>query len=128
MATYFLDTSVIIDALNARNGRPALLERLLRESHLLACCPINVAEIYAGVRPKEEARTEAFLKSLELLALDWESAQLAGLFKRDWARRGVALSVADCVIAAAAVRHGCTLITDNAKHFPMRELTLYRLD
>ncbi|MGD1070241.1 MAG: hypothetical protein ABSB15_08880 [Bryobacteraceae bacterium] len=41
MATYLLDTCVIIDALNDKRNRPALLFELLNAGHLLACCPIN---------------------------------------------------------------------------------------
>jgi predicted nucleic acid-binding protein len=52
--------------------------------------------------------------------------ETAGLLKREWAAKGVTLSVADCLIAAAAIAHGCTLITDNIKDFPMKELSLSR--
>ena len=128
MAGYLLDTSVIVDILNGRNGREQVLERLLNQGHLLACCAVNVAEVYAGVRPKEEARTRAFLESLEYLDLRWDVAQRAGLIKRDWARKGRTLSIADSIIAAVAIDNGCTLITDNVKDFPMKELALYPLD
>ncbi len=65
MPTYLLDTSVIIDTLNGKRDRAALLEELLREGNMLACCAVNVAEVYAGMHPAEEAATDAFLKSLE---------------------------------------------------------------
>ena len=65
MATYLLDTSVIIDALNNKRSRHGLLLDLPRQGHLLACCPINVAEVYAGLLPKEESATEEFLRTLE---------------------------------------------------------------
>jgi hypothetical protein len=51
-------TSVIIDALNNRRGRQAFLLELVRAGHVLACCPINITEVYAGMRPKEQAATE----------------------------------------------------------------------
>ena len=53
MATYLLDTSVIIDALNNKRRRRDLLLDLLKQGNLLACCPINVTEVYAGLRPEE---------------------------------------------------------------------------
>ena len=49
MSTYLLDTNVIIDILNDKKGRRALLLDLLNQGHVLACCPINVSEIYAGL-------------------------------------------------------------------------------
>jgi predicted nucleic acid-binding protein len=127
VALYLLDTSVIIDVLNGKNDREPLLENLLNQGHLLACCSINVTEVYAGMRSKEEVQTRAFLESLEYLDITREIAQQAGLLKRDHARKGITLSVTDSTIAAVAMNHGCTLMTDNIKDFPMKELNLYPL-
>jgi predicted nucleic acid-binding protein len=127
VATYLLDTSVIIDALNNKRGRLDLLLGLLRQGHLMACCPTNVTEVYAGLRPREEEATEAFLRSLEYYDLTWPVARLAGLLKRDYWRKGRSLTIADATIAAVALVHGLTLITDNVTDFPMKELTLYPL-
>ena len=127
MATYLLDTSVIIDALNNKRGRRELLLGLVKQGHLLACCPINVTEVYAGMRPKEEEVTEEFLRSLESYHLTWPVARMAGLLKRDYARKGNTLTVADATIAAVALVHELTLMTDNVRDFPMKDLTLYPL-
>jgi tRNA(fMet)-specific endonuclease VapC len=127
MATYFLDTSVIIDALNNKRGRRDLLLDLLRQGHLLACCAINVAEVYAGLRPKEEKATEEFLRSLEYYHITWPVARLAGLLRRDHARKGIVVSIADATIAAVAIANDLSLLTDNVKDFPMNDLTLYPL-
>lgn len=64
MTTYLLDTSVIIDVLNGKHNQDALLKGLLSQGDLLACCAVNVSEVYAGMRPKEETKTEALLQSL----------------------------------------------------------------
>lgn len=127
MATYFLDTTVIIDALNNKRGRQDLLLDLLRQGHLLACCAVNVAEVYAGLRPKEEKATEEFLRSLEYYHITWPVARLAGLLKRDHAKKGIAVSIADATIAAVAIAHDLPLLTDNVNDFKMKDLTLYPL-
>jgi len=127
VATYLLDTSVIIDALNNKRNRRGLLLDLLRQGHLLACCPINVAEVYADLRPKEETATEEFLRTLEYYHVTWPVARMAGLLKRDHARKGVMLTIADATIAAVAMVHELTLLTDNVKDFPMKNLNLYPL-
>jgi predicted nucleic acid-binding protein len=127
MATYLLDTSIIIDALNGRSHRAQQLENLLESGNLLACCSINVTEVYSGLRPKEEVKKKAFLGSLDYLEVNWEIARAAGLFRRDYARKGVTLTVADCTLAAAAIHHDCSFITDNMKDFPMKELNLHPL-
>jgi predicted nucleic acid-binding protein len=56
-----------------------------------------------------------------------EAAKLAGVFKHRYARQGIALSVMDTTIAAVAVTNDLTLLTDNAKDFPMPEIKLYPL-
>ena len=127
MATYLVDTSVIIDALNGKRGRRDLLLGLVKQGHLLACCSINVSEVYAGMRQKEEAATEEFLRSLEYYHLTWPVARLAGLLKRDYGRKGTTVTIADATIAAVALAHKLTLMTDNIKDFPMKELVLYPL-
>lgn len=127
MATYLLDTSVIIDALNDKRGRRDLLLGLVKQGHLLACCPINMTEVYTGMRPKEEKATEDFLRSLEYYDVTWPIARIAGFLKRDQTRTGVTITVSDATIAAVALAHGLTLMTDNVKDFPMKDITLYPL-
>jgi len=127
MPSYLLDTTVIIDALNDRQNRKLLLLDLLKQGHLLGCCPINVTEVYAGLRPKEEAATEEFLQSLQYYQITWPIARLAGLLKRDYRRKGKTLTVSDATIAAVAIHHKLTLLTDNVRNFPMKELAIYPL-
>ena len=127
MATFLLDTSVIIDAINGKRNRNQLLQELVREGHLLACCAINVTEVYAGLRAHEEARTLSLLESLKYYSIPWEAARLAGELRRDFGRKGVTLATTDVMIAAVALHYELILITDNLKHYPMRELTLYPL-
>ena len=127
MATYLLDTSVIIDALNGKRNRDQLCKELLQQGHLLACCSINVTEVYAGLRSHEETRTRELLESLQYFPVVWPVARLAGLLKRDYARKGITLATTDATIAAIAIHHQLTLISDNLKHYPMKELSTYPL-
>lgn len=127
MAIYLLDTSVIIDTINGKRNREQLLTGLLQQGNLLACCPINVTEVYAGLRPAEESRTLDLLESLKYYPITWPVARLAGLIKRDYSKKGITLATTDVMIAAVAIHHQITLITDNLKHYPMKELLLYSL-
>lgn len=127
MPTFLLDTTVIIDAINGKRGRNELLQDLLGQGNLLACCPINVIEVYAGMRSHEEARTLDLLQSLQYFPLTWPIARLAGELKRDYSRKGMTLATTDVTIAAVALYHQLTLITDNLKHYPMKDLDLYPL-
>jgi predicted nucleic acid-binding protein len=127
MATYLLDTSVIIDAINDKKGRRQFLRDLIGNGNTLACCPINIAEVYAGLRPHEEPHTKVFLHSLEFYSLTAPVAELAGTLKRDYGKKGKTLNLGDVLIAATALHNGLSLLTDNIKDFPMKELFLYPL-
>ena len=128
MAAYLLDTSVIVDVLNGKRGRKALLETVLRQGNTLACCAINVAEVYAGMRPHEAQATRALLKSLDYYEITWEIAKHAGEIKFQQARRGRTLALADTIIAAVAVSNELKLITDNARHYPMPGVEIFPLE
>jgi len=123
MAFLLLDSSVIFDVLKARFGRAEFLAKLVDQGFVLACCPVNITEVYAGLRPGEEPKTSTLLTSLECLPVTPEIAQRAGLLKRDWQRIGHTLSYTDVTIAAVALANGTPLLTDNRKHFPMPRST-----
>ncbi|HZQ52332.1 MAG TPA: PIN domain-containing protein [Bryobacteraceae bacterium] len=127
MPRLLLDTSFLIDVLNDRRGRADLMEQFIVADYILACCAINVAEVYAGLRVEEVAKTEALLRQLVYVPIKWEAARLAGDLKRIWARKGKTLTLTDTTIAAVCLTEGFTLATDNRKHFPMPELSLYPL-
>ncbi len=127
MATLLLDTSIIIDAINEKKHRRQFLRGLVEQGNILACCPINITEVYAGMRPKEEAQTTSFLTSLNLFPITFFVARLAGELKRDFSKKGVTLSVTDSLIAAVAIEYQLALLTDNTKDFPMKNLKLHPL-
>jgi len=113
-----LDTTVLIDALR---GRPAA-ERVrgLRDSGQVPwICAINVEEVMRGTREEEEPGVLRFLEGMRPARLGRAEGLLAGRWRREYAREGITLSQADCLIAAAAVQIGARLATGNAKHFPM---------
>jgi predicted nucleic acid-binding protein len=122
-----LDTSILIDALRLRRGRRPWLAGLVRAGHTLATSALNLAEVYAGMRPEEEARTKAFLNALECHEITAGVAETAGKLKSEWARKGVTLTLADTMVAAVALEQGSPLATDNRKDFPMPRLQLYEL-
>jgi predicted nucleic acid-binding protein len=127
MPQLLLDTTFLIDVLTERRGRADLMERLILEQHTLSCCAINVAEVYVGLRAPEAQKTETLLRLFAYVPIRWEAAKLAGDLKREWARQGKTLTLTDTTIAAVCLTENLTLVTDNRKHFPMPELSLYPL-
>lgn len=122
-----LDTTVLIDVLRARQNRRLLLGDLVAGGHLLATSAINLAEVYAGMQSGEQTKTEAFLVSLECYPMTATIARRAGALKNASARKGRTLPLADMIVAATALEHGLTLMTDNRKDFSFPELNIYPL-
>jgi predicted nucleic acid-binding protein len=118
-----LDTTVLIDALR---GLPAAGRvRSLRDTEQPPwICAVNVEEILRGARAGEEVTVTRFLAGLRLAPLGQAEGERAGRWRRAFARRGVTLSQADCLIAAAALGVDARLVTGNPKHFPMQELEM----
>jgi predicted nucleic acid-binding protein len=119
-----LDTSVLIDALRGRDAGRRLRELKASGAPVPWICTINVEELYRGVREPEEPALGRFADGLRLAPIGRAEGELAGRWRRDFARRGVTLGQADCLIAAAAVGIGATLATGNPRHFPMDGLAV----
>lgn len=113
-----LDSTVLIDYLR---GRPAVQRvRALREAGDVPCTtPINVEEIVRGLRPSETEVASELFDGLDILPIRRREGRRAGQWRGEFAARGVTLWQADCLIAAAAVETGATLVTGNPKDFPM---------
>ena len=122
-----LDTTVLIDVLRGRQNRRVLLATLAAAGHTFATSAVNIGEVYAGMRASEEARTEAFLSTVDCYSVTGAIARRAGALKSTYARTGMTLKLADMMVAATALEHGLTLMTDNVKDFPVAELRLHPL-
>jgi predicted nucleic acid-binding protein len=119
-----LDTTVLIDALRGRKALRRMHELRVTGASVPWICAITVEELYRGVREPEEAELARIVGSLRLAPLGVAEAELAGRWRRDFARKGVTLAQPDCLIAAAADGVGARLATGNPKDFPMPELAV----
>ena len=121
MANYLLDSNILILALRREPTALDLMDDLQAQGDLC----ISVAtrtEVLAGMRPHEEAITMSLLDSLISLPATVPIADHAGRWIYQYARRDIQLSFPDALIAATAVAHDLTLVTTNARHFPMEGL------
>jgi len=120
---FLLDTTILIDLFRGRQEAIVFLDKLSQEGSLFVCA-IVVSEIFSGVRPAELPKVEEFFEAMGYIQIDYKTAKRAGLYKRDFQRKGINLSVSDTLIAAAAVDHALTLVTKNVGYFPMEELNV----
>jgi len=117
-----LDSTVLIDVLC---GRPEATRRLLADragGQVPWVCAINVEEVWRGVRAAEEPAVARLFDGLRIAPLGRREGERAAAWRREFAERGVTLSQADCLVAAAALGVGAHLATGNGKDFPMAEL------
>jgi len=118
-----LDSTVLIDYLR---GRPAVgrVRALRAVGDVPSTTAINVEEIVRGLRAEEADAARELFVGLDILPIGAGEGWQAGGWRREFAARGVTLWQADCLVAAAALRAGATLVTGNPKDFPMPELTV----
>ncbi len=114
---------MLIDVLRGRPAASRVLG-LRRGGDVPWICAINVEEVWRGLRAQDEEPAGRLLDGLRLAALGRPEARRAGAWRRQFAERGITLSQADCLIAAAAVEVGVPLATGNPKDFPMEELAV----
>ena len=123
MARLLFDSTVLIDALR---GRPAAtrLAALRRTGTEPWACVISVEEIWRGLRPGEEIVARRLFNGPRLAPLGVSEGMRAGAWRRAFARQGVTLHQADCLIAAAAAGVNAALATANVDDFPMTEINV----
>ena len=100
----------------------ALISNLAAQGHTLCTCVVVLAEVRAGLSPREWVTAETLLTSLHFLPASAHAGAQAGDWRYAYARRGVTLSTTDCLIAATAAEHGATIVTGNIRDFPMPEV------
>jgi predicted nucleic acid-binding protein len=127
MSDYLFDSGILILHLRKQPGYPELTARLLDEANTYISAMSHL-EIVRGMRDREHTKTFTLLESFETIPMTGEIADLAGDLIRSWRTHGVILGDADAVIAASALHDGLTLVTTNARHFPMPELSVLQAD
>ncbi len=123
MTNYLLYTNILVQQLRKQ---PTIvnLATLLPDQDLIYISAITYAEIMAGMHVHEEVRTRQTLDACIFLPVDNTIADQAGRWIYQYARRRLQLTLADALIAATAQLGNLTLVTTNARHFPMPELKL----
>lgn len=126
MKAVLVDTDVLIEVLRARD--PGILSewRQLGGSDDPVCfSPITAAELWHGARKQEEATIQRLLSALICIPVDAEIGRCAGEYLRRF-RASHGTELADAVMAATARIHDCRFWTRNRKHYPMRDIHLFR--
>lgn len=126
MANFLLDSDVLIWLLRGRTETVELAERLQRETVVaLACSALSILEIWTGVRPGEERKTQLLLEPLKVMPVDSTIARRAALLLSSRKRQRDPREWIDAVIAATCLELRLTLVTYNLRDYPYRDILLY---
>ena len=127
MSDHLLDSGILIRHLRNQIGYPQLIHRLSDEADVFLSSFTRL-EVVRGMHERERRKTFGLLDSFKTIPMTADIADLAGELIYSWRKRGVILGDADAVIAASAMQAGLTLVTTNARHFPMPELSVLQAD
>jgi predicted nucleic acid-binding protein len=124
VASYLLDTTALIDYLAGRQAVVDLVMKLAHRGYTLGVCCINIAELYSGLKEDERRQIDRLVDNLSYYEVTLEISKIAGSYRSSFARRGVALSIADTIVAATAIANQAVLITANIRDYPMEEIRI----
>jgi predicted nucleic acid-binding protein len=114
-----VDTDILIWILRGRDDIREKMEKFIGDTgERLFISPVQISEVFAGLRQKERTDTSLFLNSISCIAIDARAGDLAGEYLNQYGKsHGVTL--ADALISACAKLHDLRLWTLNRKHYPM---------
>jgi len=127
MSDHLLDSGILIRHLRNQRGYPELVNRLSDDSEIYIASFTRL-EVVRGMQERERKKTFGLLDSFRTIPMTGEIADMAGELIHSWRSRGITVGDADAVIAASALHDGLTLVTTNARHFPMPELAVLQAD
>jgi len=117
---YLLDTDTIIYSLKGHAAVEKNLAAHMEEP--MSICVISLMELYYGAYKSQKkagnlSKIKIIEKSFEIIPAGSESVEIFGMLKSDLERHGNPLDDFDLIIAACAMTHNLTLVTNNYKHF-----------
>jgi predicted nucleic acid-binding protein len=120
-----LDSAYVIDHLRGLREATDRHARIYEDGDEPMVNEIVVCEVRAGARHEHMEAVELFFRPVEFIQPGPDSAMLAGAWRATARSRGRHLSLADALIAAAAVAVGAAVLTRNVRDF---ELTAVRVE
>lgn len=117
---FLLDTDTIIFSLKGSQTVRHHLERHVNEP--MAISAITLMELYYGAYKSQKvtgnlAKIKKLEQVFEIIPIEIDSVEIFGMLKAGLEQSGTPLDDFDLVIAACALSHNLTLVTNNQKHF-----------
>lgn len=114
-----VDTDILIWILRGNEAIEGYFKSAVIETNgYIFITPIQIAEIYKGLRQKEKLKIQSFIESLNVIDIDKRIAMLAGEFMNKY-EKSHSMTMADALIGASANINAFKLWTLNKKLYPM---------
>lgn len=123
---YLIDTNVLIYAHKNIKKYANFLKKEFSKDNL-AISTITVSEYIAGATKKEKLAFLEFIKHIETIEVDLLTSIAAGEYRKNLSSKSKKVYLLDCIIAATCKVHNLTLVTKNAKDYPMKDIRLKTL-
>lgn len=114
-----LDTSFLIDYWRGVAEAEASMRRLIEDDVELVVNEVVVCELVTGLRSDDLDAARRLLRPIEFVQPGPESAFEAGRWRAQARTGGSDLSLADALIAAAALAVGASVMTRNVRDFEL---------
>ena len=119
------DSNILVNFFNGIEPDKGFLEKLIAVDSL-HISSITIAEVLAKASTKEK---EDLLKLCELgqiELIDKGVVIIAGDYRKNFLQKKKKVYLLDCLIAATCKLHKLTLVTNNIKDYPMKDIKVVR--
>jgi predicted nucleic acid-binding protein len=114
-----IDSDIIIWILRGKETiKDEFKKAAVKTNGRIYLTPIQVSEVYAGVKESEKERVNDFINSFVCLDIDKKIGKLAGTYIQKYSK-SLKITLADALIASVAKTYSFKLWTLNKKHYPM---------
>lgn len=118
-ASYMLDTDTFSYLVSGR--RPAVRKQVARHQKAIVLSAITLAESLFGARKNGSQKLlsviSLFREIFPVQPWNSDAAEVYSKIRAEMEGRGQPIGNMDMLIAASAIASGCTLVTNNERHF-----------
>jgi predicted nucleic acid-binding protein len=121
------DTCVWIDFLKGRNTTLTLqLEQALLQGEVYTC-GVVLYELLQGIRnPGEDHQVQAAFDALTMCEITTKTWVAAAKLSSELRKKGITLPMSDIIIAAVAIEHNLTIMTEDQHFQQIADLLLFK--
>lgn len=120
---YLPDTNILVNYFRGKDPERDLFTKVISSNNLYISV-ITIAEILAGAPDQEVKDLHELLSASNVVVANQEVAAIAGNYRRQFSRKTKKVYLMDCFIAASCKSQNLTLITNDKKDFPMKDIKI----